>query len=121
MTEPTIGQRAAERMAQVIGWKFVIAQTVVIGLWIWLNVAWLSHVDRWDPYPFILLNLVLSLQSAYTGPILLIAAKRQERKARELAQETHNLIRDVHDWLQAAHFDHSATLAEIHEHVSASA
>lgn len=121
MTEPTLGQRAAERMAQVIGWKFVIAQTVIIGLWIWLNVTWLSHVDHWDPYPFILLNLGLILQAAYTGPILLIAAQRQERKARELAQETHDLIREVHDWMQDAHFDHAASLAEIHKHVSASA
>lgn len=113
MTDPTLGQRAAEWMARAIGWKFVIAQTLVILLWIVCNVAWLSHADRWDPYPFILLNLGLSLQAAYTGPILLIAAQRQERKAQEMAQETHDLIREVHDWLHAAHFDQATTLAEI--------
>lgn len=69
----SIGQRLAERAASAIGsWPFLIVQNVFIGLWMIANVfAWVFH---WDPYPFILLNLMLSTQAAETGPILLIAA-----------------------------------------------
>lgn len=117
----TCGQRAAEWMASAIGWKFLIAQTVVIIAWMALNVVWAFHADRWDPYPFILLNLGLSLQAAYTGPVLLIANKRQEELAAERDQETHDRVTEVLQILQNAHFDQMGALAEIHEKVKAHA
>jgi uncharacterized membrane protein len=72
----TTGQRAADAVARVMGsWRFLIAQSVFLVGWLLLNVAaWVAH---WDPYPFILLNLMLSFQAAYAAPILLMSANRQ--------------------------------------------
>ena len=76
----TRGDRVADRVAAWVGsWTFIIAQTVILLLWIVLNVvAWMRH---WDPYPFILLNLALSFQSAYAAPILMISQNRQARQS----------------------------------------
>ena len=73
---PTAGQRAADAVSAVMGsWRFLISQSVVLGAWVLLNAAaWARH---WDPYPFILLNLMLSFQAAYAAPILLMSANRQ--------------------------------------------
>lgn len=101
---PSRGQRAAEKMAQVIGsWRFLAIQSCLLALWVALNVVgWVRH---WDPYPFILLNLALSFQAAYTGPILLIASNRQEERDRrrieqilhlaESAEKTNELHEDL--------------------------
>lgn len=75
------GQRASDGIARVIGsWKFIIIQSVIMSAWIILNItAWIYH---WDPYPFILLNLMLSFQAAYTAPILLMTENRQSERDR---------------------------------------
>lgn len=72
------GERVADQIAAWVGsWTFIITQTVILVLWIVLNlVAWANH---WDPYPFILLNLALSFQSAYAAPILMISQNRQAK------------------------------------------
>src|SRR6187401_557708 len=72
----SFGERVSDRVAGVVGsWQFVIIQSVVMVVWLALNiVAWTEH---WDPYPFILLNLVLSFQAAYTAPIILMSQNRQ--------------------------------------------
>jgi uncharacterized membrane protein len=71
----TFGQRAADAFANVVGsWQFIIIQTCLLAGWIVLNVtAWVRH---WDPYPFILLNLALSFQAAYAGPIIMMSQNR---------------------------------------------
>ena len=59
----TLGQRVADQVAATMGaWRFIIIQTTVLIVWIILNVT--AYVQRWDPYPFILLNLALSFQAA---------------------------------------------------------
>jgi uncharacterized membrane protein len=70
------GGRVADWIAAVVGsWPFVIAQSLLLTAWIIVNVyAW---VQAWDPYPFILLNLMLSFQAAYTAPIILMSQNRQ--------------------------------------------
>ena len=77
-TEPPLGfgDRIADRLAGTVGsWRFIIAQTALLGVWIIVNaVGW---VEAWDPYPFILLNLVLSFQAAYTAPIIMMSQNRQ--------------------------------------------
>lgn len=55
-------------------WPFLIIQSVILGGWICANVLW-GH--SWDPYPFILLNLVLSFQAAYTAPVILMSQNRE--------------------------------------------
>jgi uncharacterized membrane protein len=86
LTEPTtLGQRIADSAAALVGsWRFIIIQTVLVGVWVALNIiAWDA---KWDPYPFILLNLMFSVQAAYTGPILLLASNRQTTRDRAMAQ-----------------------------------
>jgi len=82
----TFGQRASDWIARTVGsWEFIVVQSSIFVLWAILNVtAWVSH---WDPYPFILMNLVLSLQAAYTAPIIMMSQNRQEEKDRI---EAHN-------------------------------
>ena len=77
----TRGERLAEWVATMVGsWTFLIVQTVILLSWLTLNIViWIKH---WDPYPFILLNLALSFQSAYAAPILMISQNRQAEKDR---------------------------------------
>lgn len=71
--EPSTGQRVAERLAAGVGsWPFLISQSVFLLAWLVFNTIELTH--HFDPPPYILLNLLLSFQAAFTGPVLLIAA-----------------------------------------------
>ena len=80
--EATRGELLADSIAAVIGsWRFLIIQTIAVVLWVGLNLLGL-FAFRWDPYPFILLNLMFSVQAAYTGPVLLLAGNRQSQKDR---------------------------------------
>jgi uncharacterized membrane protein len=76
------GERIADKLAAGMGsWPFLIFQTIFMLVWVSINVVWLLN-RGWDPYPFILLNLVLSLQATYAGPIVLLAGNRQAAKDR---------------------------------------
>ncbi|MCA9936661.1 MAG: DUF1003 domain-containing protein, partial [Anaerolineales bacterium] len=64
--QATIGERAADWVAKAVGsWTFIIGQILLLMLWAVLNI--ISLVTHWDPYPFILMNLILSLQAAFTA------------------------------------------------------
>src|ERR1043165_8091080 len=86
----TLGQRVADKVADTIGsWPFIIIQTIILTVWIILNVtAW---IKRWDPYPFILLNLMLSFQAAYSGPVIMMSQNRQAAKDRLAAEIDHDV------------------------------
>jgi CRP/FNR family cyclic AMP-dependent transcriptional regulator len=86
----TLGQRVADKVADTIGsWPFIITQTIILTVWIILNVAaWINH---WDPYPFILLNLMLSFQAAYSGPVIMMSQNRQSAKDRLAAEIDHDV------------------------------
>jgi uncharacterized membrane protein len=76
--------RKAEMFARLFGTPtFLIAQTAIVIAWIAVNIAW--AVYRWDPYPFILLNLAFSLQAAYAAPLILLAQTRQADRDKVLA------------------------------------
>ncbi len=78
----TVGQRAADAVARRLGsWRFLIIQSGVLAAWIAFNIAEVIF-KPFDPYPFILLNLVLSFQAAYAAPVLLMSANRQAEKDR---------------------------------------
>jgi uncharacterized membrane protein len=83
--EKTLGQRMADRFTAGAGsWTFIIIFLVVIAIWMAINaVAWLHH---WDPYPFILLNLVLSCIAAIQAPVILMSQNREEARDRIRAQ-----------------------------------
>ncbi|MGF6228780.1 putative membrane protein [Inquilinus ginsengisoli] len=81
----SFGQRLADGVAATVGsWRFIIAQSVLLFLWILLNV--LGWIQAWDPYPFILLNLALSFQAAYSAPILMMSQNRQAEIDRQHAE-----------------------------------
>jgi uncharacterized membrane protein len=82
----TFGQRIADAVAATMGsWNFIIVQSVILAIWVVLNViAWIDH---WDPYPFILLNLALSFQAAYAAPFIMISQNRQAERDRHQAEE----------------------------------
>lgn len=79
------GQSLADNVASGMGsWRFIIIQTIIVGLWMMLNaVAYFSH---WDPYPYILLNLLFSTQAAYAAPIIMMAQNRQNERDRAQAE-----------------------------------
>jgi CRP/FNR family transcriptional regulator, cyclic AMP receptor protein len=107
----TFGQRVADRVADTIGsWPFIITQTIILITWITLNA--LAQINRWgwawDIYPFILLNLALSFQAAYSGPVIMMSQNRQAAKDRLAAEidhqvntkaelEVNNLMRHMHE------------------------
>ena len=103
--DPDAFGRFAEKLARLLGTgRYLVAQTLVVILWILLNVV--GIVNHWDPYPFILLNLGFSTQAAYAAPLILLAQNRQadrdkaeverdrETNARALA-ETEFLAREI--------------------------
>lgn len=81
----TIGDRLADSVAAGMGsWKFIILQTIFVAIWMILNV--IGFMQHWDPYPFILLNLLFSTQAAYAAPIIMMAQNRQADRDRAQAQ-----------------------------------
>lgn len=82
----TIGQKVADTVARTLGsWRFIIIQSCIITVWIVLNAVLFRN--PWDPYPFILLNLFLSLQAAYAAPVIMMSQNRISEKDR---LESHN-------------------------------
>ena len=76
--EATLGERLADKISAGIGsWPFLIVQTVAVAAWMVGNAILFFN---FDPKPFILLNLLFSIQAAYTGPVLLLAGNRQSQK-----------------------------------------
>ena len=81
----TLGQKIADQVAATMGsWKFIIIQSVLLAVWIVLNVT--AFIQKWDPYPFILLNLALSFQAAYAAPFIMMAQNRQQDIDRKEAE-----------------------------------
>jgi uncharacterized membrane protein len=73
--------RFSEALARFLGTgKYLVGQTVFVICWITINVS--AGVLRWDPYPFILLNLAFSTQAAYAAPLILLAQNRQDERDR---------------------------------------
>ncbi|MFA6572101.1 MAG: DUF1003 domain-containing protein [Bacteroidota bacterium] len=82
----SFSQRIADSVASGMGsWRFIIIQTILVIVWMGLNVV--GFVYHWDVYPFILLNLLFSTQAAYAAPIIMMAQNRQNERDRIQAQE----------------------------------
>src|SRR2546421_4055925 len=86
----TAGQRIADTVAATMGsWTFIIIQSVILLVWIVLNVT--AYVQQWDPYPFILLNLALSFQAAYAAPFIMMSQNRQQDIDRKSADNDYQV------------------------------
>ena len=80
------GQRLADSVANGMGsWSFIIIQSLIVLMWMGLNVV--GFINHWDPYPYILLNLLFSTQAAYAAPIIMMAQNRQNERDRIQANE----------------------------------
>jgi uncharacterized membrane protein len=87
---PTRGQRLADGVAATIGsWRFIAIQSTAIVVWMVGNV--MSGGGAWDPYPFILLNLLLSFQAAYTAPAIMMSQNRQSELDRRHAETDYEI------------------------------
>ena len=86
----SVGQKVADIVAATMGsWTFIIIQSVILLVWIILNIA--AYMQHWDPYPFILLNLALSFQAAYAAPFIMMSQNRQQEIDRQAATNDYQI------------------------------
>ena len=117
----TLGQRAADSIAKFAGsWAFIFSFSGVLILWMVVNV--LLAAGAFDPYPFILLNLVLSCVAAIQAPLIMMSQNRQEEKDRRRAEndykvnlKTEIMIEDLYDKVNAILAKQSALERQIRE------
>ena len=103
----TLGQRAADTIAKFAGsWAFIFSFAGVLILWMVVNT--ILATKAFDPYPFILLNLVLSCVAAIQAPLIMMSQNRQEEKDRHRAEndykvnlKTEIMIEDLYDKVNA--------------------
>ncbi|MFE9609018.1 DUF1003 domain-containing protein [Streptomyces sp. NPDC006012] len=96
--DPETFGRLSERVARFLGtWRFIVWMTIVIAVWLVWNIT-APHFLRFDPYPFIFLTLVLSLQASYAAPLILLAQNRQDDRDRvNLEQDRRQNERSIAD------------------------
>ena len=118
--EITFGQKLADKVAEFGGsWGFIIFFMTFLVAWILLNVFWLSN-HGFDPYPFILLNLILSCIAAIQAPVIMMSQNRQEEKDRERAKKDYKInlkseleIRELHEKIDHLIIHYQQDLLEI--------
>ncbi|MEI6141056.1 MAG: DUF1003 domain-containing protein [Mariniphaga sp.] len=116
----TFGQRIADRVATFGGsWTFIISFGIFIFIWITFNVFWLAN-KSFDPYPFILLNLILSCLAALQAPVIMMSQNRQEEKDRDRAKKDYMInlkseleIRTLHEKIDHFIMDQQQELLEL--------
>jgi CRP/FNR family cyclic AMP-dependent transcriptional regulator len=96
----SFGERAADGLARYAGsWGFIIGFLVFLVVWMMINIyAW---VETWDPYPFILLNLVLSCLAAIQAPVILMSQNRQAEKDRKKSEYDYQVNRKAEREIEA--------------------
>ncbi len=116
----TLGQRVADKVASFGGsWTFIISFGVFIAIWIFINIFWLIN-KGFDPYPFILLNLILSCLASLQAPVIMMSQNRQEEKDRERAKKDYMInlkseleIRTLHEKIDHFIMDQQQELLEL--------
>ena len=116
----SFGQKLADKVAEFGGsWGFIIFFMTFLVAWILLNVFWLSN-HGFDPYPFILLNLILSCIAAIQAPVIMMSQNRQEEKDRERAKKDYKInlkseleIRELHEKIDHLIIHYQQDLLEI--------
>jgi uncharacterized membrane protein len=118
----TYGERIADKVAEFGGsWTFIISFSVFLLGWILLNIFWLAN-KAFDPYPFILLNLILSTIAAMQAPVIMMSQNRQEDKDRDRAKNDYmvNLkaemeVRMLHEKIDHMIISQQQEVLEIHK------
>lgn len=118
----TFGQRVADKVAAFGGsWTFIISFSVFLAIWILINIFWLAN-KGFDPYPFILLNLILSCLAAMQAPVIMMSQNRQEEKDRERARNDYmvNLkseleVRMLHEKIDHLIMSQQQEVLEVHK------
>jgi len=116
----TTGQKVADKVASFGGsWTFIISFGVFILIWISINIFWLVN-KGFDPYPFILLNLILSCLAALQAPVIMMSQNRQEEKDRERSKKDYMInlkseleIRTLHEKIDHFIMDQQQELLEM--------
>jgi len=116
----TTGQKIADKVATFGGsWTFIISFMFFIMVWIFVNIYWLVN-KGFDPYPFILLNLILSCIASFQAPVIMMSQNRQEDKDRERAKNDYMInlkseleIRTLHEKIDHFIMDQQQELLEI--------
>jgi uncharacterized membrane protein len=116
----TTGQKIADKVASFGGsWKFIISFGVFILIWISGNILWLAN-KGFDPYPFILLNLILSCLAALQAPVIMMSQNRQEEKDRERSKKDYMInlkseleIRTLHEKIDHLIMDQQQELLDL--------
>jgi uncharacterized membrane protein len=108
----TIGDRLSDTVADGMGsWTFIIIQTCIVLVWMSLNAVGFFY--HWDPYPFILLNLLFSTQAAYAAPIIMMAQNRSADRDRAHAQADYET--NVASKLEIEELQDNLSRIEIHK------
>ena len=108
----SFGQRAADAISASVGaWKFILIQSTILVLWIASNS--IQGLPHWDVEPYILLNLMLSFQAAYTGPIVMMSQNRQSVIDRMKAAEDHKIIVHIAEELDEVRGRFGEVMSEI--------
>jgi uncharacterized membrane protein len=96
----SFGDRLSDKVANGMGsWAFIIWQSIIVVLWMVLNVV--GFIEHWDVYPFILLNLIFSTQAAYAAPIIMMSQNRQNMRDREHAEHDYQTNIDAKKEIEA--------------------
>ena len=118
----TIGQKLADKVAAFGGsWRFITIFGIFILIWMIINIIFLA-TKAFDPYPFILLNLILSCLAALQAPVIMMSQNRQEEKDRERAQNDYMInikseieVRMLHEKIDHLIINHQQKLMEIQQ------
>ncbi len=97
----TFGERASDAFAATMGSWIVHHHPVDRSLQMWVALNITAYIEHWDPYPFILLNLALSLEAAYAAPIIMMSQNRQAEKDRLAAEEDYHVNTKAEEELKA--------------------
>ena len=96
----SFGQKLSDKIASGMGsWKFIIWQSVIVIVWMVLNI--IAFFQHWDPYPFILLNLIFSTQAAYAAPIIMMSQNRQNQRDRLQADNDYKTNLEAKEEIEA--------------------
>lgn len=97
--DATFGENVASKVVGFIGsWKFIIIQTIALSSWVTINI--IAMTNGWDPYPFILLNLVLSFQAAFASPLILMAQNLTDRRDRRRTIDAYRSIASIESMMK---------------------